>query len=109
MVASLERWKKYVENEKLKEMMEIEKKKFMLSRLDKYATKFRLTRLKEGLNAFSEAQRQAKLMKKAINHILKTRTGSLLKAMENWKRLPSKNDQQKRGAVSDIESKFLRI
>lgn len=75
----------------------------MISRLDKFAKKFSNNRMRQAFNELETSMRDGKLMKKCLNHILKHRFNRLSRAMEIWKRLPTKKDQQKVTAIADIE------
>ena len=61
------------------------------------------------MDAFIECNRQAKLKKKVLNNLLKTRIGSVLRVMDIWKRLPTKSEQKKRDATSNVEGIFVKL
>ncbi len=96
-------WRKNAESTQIQGLMSDQLKEFMISRLERYANKFKNKKLRDALKAFQENRRIALIKKKVILKFMKSRTGQLYRAWEMWKNLPSKRQLLKKRSVTDIE------
>ena len=102
-------WKEQTVSRRLQEQMSLRSQKFAADKRASFCEKIIKHHLRETFIIIRSQVVHIKVTKRLINALYRTRHGSMLKAFQTWKSLPSKKLFRKQSAANTIEARFQNL
>ncbi len=102
-------WKEQTVSRRLMEQMSMKSRKFAADKIATFCEKIIKETLRETFIKIRSQILHLKITKRLLNALYRTSHGSMLKAFQTWKSLPSKKLFRKQSAANTIEKRFQNL
>ena len=106
---AMDKWRSFMVLQKLGKDLAAQKRLMSAVKIQEILVNVNNNALKDALAVLKENRREVKTKKRFINALYKTRIGSLHRAFEKWKALPTKAELQKQGNVNTLQQKLEKL